>query len=79
MKEAGELFPYVSIGTEVSEFNFHRIFAPQKIIIEAKRLGFAMLVFSFIQDDRDLHAVVTLEEAEACHFGFGSFEFIKKR
>jgi len=77
VKEGGRLYLSVPIGPQIVEFNAHRIFAPQTIINEAEKLGLSLQEFSFIDDDGDFHPAVKVDEAVACRFGCGCFEFIK--
>jgi hypothetical protein len=69
----GRLYFSVPVGRERLEFNAHRVFAPQTIIDSFP--GLRLVSFAWVDDDGQLHEDARVEDAAACGFGCGLFEF----
>ncbi len=75
LKKGGRLYISVPVGEDVVEFNAHRIFNPQTILLIAESLSLRLVEFSYINDDGDFVENVTLSNFNKCDYGCGCFEF----
>jgi SAM-dependent methyltransferase len=81
LKKGGKFYFSTPIGPQRIEFNAHRVFSVEyllKIFIP----HYTIDLFSYVDDEGDLHENVSLSEADiarnfGCHFGFGIFEMTK--
>jgi hypothetical protein len=76
--DGGKLYLSVPVGTQVVEFNAHRIFDPNTIVRVALENRLRLEEFSLIDDDGRFHSGVDLNAGKKCTYGCGCFEFVKK-
>jgi SAM-dependent methyltransferase len=74
--DGGRLYLSTPVGRERVCFNAHRVFAPRTIV--AALAGLTLVRFSYVGDDRELHADSPTEEAAALDYGCGLFEFVRQ-
>jgi len=82
LKPGGKFYLSVPIGPQRIEFNAHRVFS-LKYLLDQLKPHFNLDQFSFVDDEGDLHASVTLTDDLigdncGCRFGFGIFEMTKR-
>jgi hypothetical protein len=81
LQPGGILYLSVPIGPERVDFNAHRVFAIQTILMLTRDI-FKLINFSYVDDAGNLHEDVQLTEAAiasqySCNYGCGIFEFLK--
>jgi hypothetical protein len=73
LDDRGNLYLSTPVGRERICFNAQRIFAPETIVAALPLLRLRR--FSYVGDDRELHADASLDEAAQQDYGCGLFEF----
>ena len=81
LKPGGKLYLSVPIGEQRIEFNAHRVFSIEYLLTLLEGL-YSIDMFSYVDDEGDLHKNISLESAEArsnfhCRYGCGIFEMTK--
>ena len=78
LKPEGYLYLSFPIGVERIEFNAHRVFSPQSALNWAEG-KFKLIMFSYVDDNGDLHIDRTIDEclARNLKYGCGIYEFQK--
>jgi SAM-dependent methyltransferase len=82
LRKGGKFYISVPIGPQRIEFNAHRVFAIS-YLLDCFTGKFKVDVFSYVDDNGDLHENVVLSESEVqrnfgCVFGCGIFELTKQ-
>lgn len=77
LKPGGTLLLSVPIGKERVEFNGHRVFSPDTILLLTKS-EFDLISFSYINDAEKLYENCSVKESHSLLYGCGLFELKKK-
>jgi hypothetical protein len=83
LKKGGKFYLSTPIGPQRIEFNAHRVFS-MDYLLKLFKSFYTIDVFSFVDDNGNLHENVELSEEKikdnfGCRFGFGIFEMTKIR